>query len=125
MTDMSYTGFPPDETTMSLPASVNADYNQANDDEILSYTSDESYWWLTEEKLQNYHVGAAAIATQFTDFFNAVMNQDIVPATSDIHRFFTPDRIDVPGLAERPPNDGPNHSASSVSPELWQVCKLR
>ena len=51
MTDMSYTGFPPDDADMSLPASVNATYMQSNDDEILSYTSDESYWWLSEDKI--------------------------------------------------------------------------
>ncbi len=116
MVDMSLNGYPPDITEVTLPASVNAEYMQTNDDEILSFTSKESYWWLHPDLIRSVRVDAEkTIKTHFTDFFNAVIH-DVVPADSDIRRYMTAERVDVPGLAERPPNASPNDMFCSGTP---------
>ncbi len=51
MVDMAHNMYPPDKSDITLPSSVNAEYMQANDDEILSFTSQESYWWLDTETI--------------------------------------------------------------------------
>lgn len=104
---MSHNGFPPDPPDMTLPASINVSYQQENDDEILRYTSPDSYWWRTPATVGDYRVTAEAIQNQFADFFNAVVN-GVIDKSSTIHCYFDAARIDVPGLAERPPNLTPN-----------------
>ena len=44
------------------------------------------------------------------------MDKEIVPPQSDSHHYATSERIDVPGLAERPQNLEPNDSAPSGPP---------
>lgn len=106
MADMSLTGFPPEIPEFTLPTSINTTYMQENDDEILGCTSAESYWWKSADTVRNFRVTTAVIQRQFTDFYNAVVNQSI-SKDSSIYHYFNPSRIDVPGLAERPPNPTP------------------
>ena len=112
---MSHNGYPPEKAEATLPSLVNAEYMQSNDDEILSFTSNESYWWLHPTTVRSVRVDAHTIKTQFTDFFNTMINK-VIPADSDIRRYMTADRVDVPGLAERPPNPAPSNSACSGPP---------
>ncbi len=56
MVDMAHNMYPPDISDITLPSSVNAEYMQANDDEILSFTSQESYWWLDTETIRSARV---------------------------------------------------------------------
>ncbi len=115
MVDMAHNMYPPDKSDITLPSSVNAEYMQANDDEILSFTSQESYWWLDTETIRRARVDDRTIKTQFTQFFHAIIN-NVVPETSESRQYMTAERVDVPGLAERPPNAAPPQSACSGVP---------
>ncbi len=106
MVDMAHNLYPPNKSEVTLPASVNAQFMQANDNDILSFTSQESYWWQEPKTIRHARVDDETIKTQFTEFFHAVIN-NVVPEDSDIRQYMTIDRVDVPGLAERPPNPLP------------------
>lgn len=95
---------------------------QENDDEILGCTSSESYWWKSAATVHDFQVTSHVIQTQFTDFYNAVVNESI-SKDSSIYHYFNASRIDVPGLAERPPNPTPANIRKNTRPPRCFNCE--
>ncbi len=106
MLDMSHTRFPPHEADGTLPASINVQFMQENDDIVLSYGGEETLWWKSDDQVYGYRFTSEIMTKYFNNFYDTVMAGPI-RRDPNISTYFVSGKVDIPGLAERPPNPIP------------------
>ena len=119
MLDMSQNTFPLNDADASLPASINVQFMQENDDKVLSYGGDESLWWKSKEMVRTYRLTSDIMTNYFNDFYDKVM-EGAVRRDKNLSRYFVFDKVDIPGLAKRRPKPIP--SASTVESPSCTKC---